>query len=476
MKKRIISLLSALTFVVSLTAVTSVFSGESILYGDVDNDGEVNIIDATCVQRYTVNMMQLDDEAVKRGDVSGEDGLDIIDVTLIRRYDLRMIKRFPAEGPEREVPKVKDEITISFTNNKKWNPVNAYIYNYSTGDALNEWPGVALTDYEINADGYQVYNLTVDVSRYDRVIFNSGRKQTTEIPVTKASSGYSILGRVGKKYYASIYPTEFHGKGAIRTVVMDYPDGYKKKVYIWTPEGYDPADKSKKYSVLYMCDGQNLFGNVANMSGCFWQCQDTVNSLMQNGGDGVIVVGVDNNDDRRVSELTPNLYELDPGFLENVDPSEIPDFKCDIFSGFIVDSVIPYVEANYNVNSVRGIAGSSCGGQAAFYIGMENMDKFSYIGAFSSAFAYFSKECWNNYLSEKDFSGDVPYIYLYTGENKDDNTEQWIYPTAILMDGWLTDNGYPADKKKNVIDVDARHHENYWALYFPEMLCCGLDL
>ena len=180
----------------------------------------------------------------------------------------------------------------------------------------------------------------------------------------------------------------------------------------------------------------------------------------------------------RITELTPNLIPLDPeAYAGHYAGGYVyPEFRGEVYSDFIADTVIPYVDSHYNTNSTRGIAGSSCGGQAAFYIGMENMDKFSYIGAFSSAFAYFPPEIWDKYLSSKDFSGDVPFVYLYTGMNKDDSTEQWIYPTAVLMDGWLTEHNYPADKKVNIMDADARHHESFWAIYMPEMLCKGLGL
>lgn len=481
MKKRLISILLSFVLILSAVSGAAVFSGDAILYGDTDNDGEVSIIDATLIQRALVGLKELDEAAVIRGDVSGSDGLDVTDATLIQRYDARMIDRFPVEkGQGEEVTKVKNDITIEFTNNKGWTPVNAYFYNYATGEAMQEWPGIELTDPTLNDSGEQVFRTTVDVSRYDRVVFNSGSKQSTEIPVTKASNGFSIEGRVGKKYYANIY-TFNDTKGTMKTVKMAYnviPGVNKKKVYIWVPEGYDAADTSKKYSVLYMCDGHNLFGTVPNLSGYYWQCQDTVNSLMQNGGDGVIVVGIDNNDDNRVRELTPNLDSLDPMISPELllDEDGAPYFNCEAFSDFIVDSVIPYIESNYNVNSVRGIAGSSCGGQAAFYIGMEHPEIFSYIGAYSSAFAYFSNEIWDKYLGDKDFSGNVPRIYFYCGMNPNDDTEQWIYPMATAMYDRLVKLGYPEDRMVNIIDEDARHHESYWALYFPEMLSWGLDL
>ena len=142
----------------------------------------------------------------------------------------------------------------------------------------------------------------------------------------------------------------------------------------------------------------------------------------------------------------------------------------------MTDTVIPYVEANYNTNSIRGVAGSSSGGIEAFYIGMENMDKFRYIGALSPAFILYNKSVWDNYLSTKDFSGEVPRIYFFCGNSTQDQLEQALYTNAVAMEGWMTNHGYPSDKMITVTDQDAVHNEGFWALYFPEALSWGLDL
>ena len=481
--KKLLSILLTLAIALGVISGSSLTAGASSLLGDVDNDGEVDVIDATLIQRHLVGAKLLDEAAQKRGSVSGKE-LSITDATLIQRYAAKMIAFFPAE----ENPEVPDTVTIRFTDNKKWGTVYAYLYNYATGEALEETPGVAMTADGTDSDGKPMYSLDVDVSKYDRVIFNNGgTKQTTATPVTKASSGYYLRGRVGKKYQAAIYPylPEGTGMGTVKTIKMDYPvisEGDKRDVYIWLPEGYDAADTSKRYSVLYMCDGQNLFGNVANLSGCYWQCQDSISSLMQNGGDGVIVVGVNHDVETRFNELTPDL-----GMLTSLSAEEYEAYRSEYgdkewflhgkdFSDYVVNTLIPYVESHYNTNDVRGIAGSSCGGYEAFFIGMEHPETFRYIGAFSSAFAYATESEWDAYLSKKDFSGDVPRLYLYCGNNENDNTEQWIYPEAAVMESRLAEYGYPADRMVNVIDDDAKHHETFWALYFPELLCWGLDL
>lgn len=479
MKKLICMVLVCAVLLLSLNLCATAVGAAAELYGDTDGDGDVTIMDATKIQRHLAELETLGEGAIRRGMVRGEDELTIMDATCIQRYLAELIDRFPAGETLPAVSgKLKDVVTIRFTDKNNWGEVNAYLYNYATGEALSEWPGTAMTAAGVDRKGQSVLSITVDVSKYDRVIFNNGNLQTSPAPVTKISSEFTLAGKNGKRYVAGIYPYEENAKGTIETVFMDYPDGYQKKIYIWTPEGYDPEDTDKKYSTLYMTDGHNVFDRMYSYAGVEWQADETVSALMQKGGDGVIIVGIDGSNPERVTELTPDLSEVDPEMLKSVEAQgiEMPEFRGDVFAGFVVNDLIPYIESRYNVNDVRGFAGSSCGGQMAFYIGLEYPQTFRYIGAFSSAVAYFTDKAWDEYLSKKDFSGEVPRLYLYTGANDSDDTERWIWPSAVKMAGWLLDHGYPADKLFNVVNEFGMHHERYWSLYFPEMLCRGLDV
>lgn len=509
MKKRFLSIFLIAALMLGTVCFSLAASATAALYGDADDDGEVTILDATYVQRYEAGITLPSPINMVNADVDYDEEVTIIDATLIQRYQVGIITRFPAEdlqpteaptqvptlapteaptqaptvapteAPD-EITKVSDTITIHFTNNKNWSKVNAYIYKQSTGAQLKAWPGTAMTNYTTNSLGEKVYYMTVNVTQYDRVIFNNGSDQTTDTPLTKCSSGYFVdpinKGKAySGKYIAGVYPYGQDGEGTIHTVNMTYPDGnYSKAIYIWTPEGYNANDKTKKYPVLYMCDGQNLFGQATTLSGYEWECDETALSLMGNGGDGVIIVGVacGNTDARRNHELTPNLGTLNP----IVSDSSYQNGGGKAFSDFVVDTVMPYVESNYNTNSIRGIAGSSSGGIEAFYIGMEHMDKFRYIGALSPAFILYNQSVWNTYLNTKNFSGDVPRIYFYCGNSSSDALEQALYTNATAMQGWLTSHGYPAAKMTTVTDAEAIHNEGFWALYFPEMLRWCLDV
>lgn len=468
-KKTAVSLTAAVLSVFMLSVPSYALESSQIM-GDVNGDGKINIVDVTAVRRHIAKLRMLDDEAIARAKVCSYERLSILDATALQRYLAGFIKQFPADNTEKEtVAKVKNKITIYLTNNKNWSTVNARFLNHKTGESVN----AEMRFLEKNSDGEDVYSATVDVTKYDRVVFGDGTVETTDTPVTKASSGYYIRTEDKKyngKLIAGIYTYNQQIKGNIDTVEMDYPDGYDKKVYIWTPEGYNPKDKSKKYSVLYMTDGQNLFDQFHSRAVHRWRCDETALSLMDNGGDGVIIVGVASSGQYRFNELTPNIGSLTPAIPELPDDVSL---NGETFSDFIVNDVVPYVENNYNTNSIRGIAGSSSGGIEAFYIGIEHPDKFSYVGAISPAFDLFEEDVWENYFSTKSFKGKVPRMYLYCGNS--DFVEQLQYKGTVLMDSQLKALGYPTDKLTTVLDEDGAHNEDFWAIYFPDMLSYGLQ-
>ncbi len=466
----ILSLILTAVLCVSVFSVPSYALESSSLPGDANGDGKVDVMDVTAIQRHILKLSVLDDESVERAKVCGYSGLSIIDATAIQRYIVGLISAFPAEKPETEsVTKAKENITIYFTNNKNWETVNARFFNRATGDSET----AVMKFLEKNGDGEDVYSADVDVSKYDRVVFGDGTDETTDTPVTKASSGYFIrpeTKRYNGKLLAGVYTYGEQYPGNIDTVVMDYPDGYEKDIYIWTPEDYDPKNRSKRYSVLYLCDGQNLFDLTRTRTIHKWRCDESVLSLMNNGGDGIIIVGVASNGRYRFNELTPEIGE----FTSSMPPlPEGTELNGEIFSDFMINKVIPYVELNYNTNSIRGISGSSNGGIEAFYIGMEHPDKFSYVGAISPALDFFEPEVWGEYFAEKDFSGRVPKIYFYSGNS--DMIEKIQCEATGKMETTLKAAGYPADKFTVVIDDDGAHSEDFWAIYFPEMLSYGLN-
>ncbi len=61
-------------------------TGIDVLMGDANNDGVVDISDATLIQKYSSSYTELDDTQLFAGDVDGDGNIDVADVTLIQKY------------------------------------------------------------------------------------------------------------------------------------------------------------------------------------------------------------------------------------------------------------------------------------------------------------------------------------------------------------------------------------------------------
>ncbi|MBQ8572802.1 MAG: starch-binding protein [Ruminococcus sp.] len=380
----------------------------------------------------------------------------------------------PQTMPSYNPVKPDTNITIYFSNNVGWSEVNAYLYNEEKQIELKSWPGAAMTYLTTNDYGEKIYKMDVDVSEYNRVVFNNGKSQTLNAALTVASSGFFVTSQTPKTaMQLGMYSYDTTDYGAKTTVKLSYPTGYQKPVEIWTPAGYDPADTNKKYYVIYLLDGQQQFDDSDAYNGG-WGSDEVITALMKNGGERIILVGIDNQTNRD-NELTPNIGNLNPSY----NYGGFKNGSGQQFADFVAKTVVPYVEANYNVYTDAAhsaIVGSSSGGIEAFYIGMEYMNEFGRIGALSPAFMLFDDSTWVDYFSKYDFtdSAKLPRIYFYNGGG--DALEQELLPAAKRMKGLLSDLGYDESKMTFVYDEKNAHNESAWRNIMPEVVTWLFEL
>ncbi len=96
------------------------------------------------------------------------------------------------------------------------------------------------------------------------------------------------------------------GTASANVVLLDDDFGMpqlnrNRKILIYLPPDY--AASGKRYPVLYMHDGQNLFDENTSFSG-EWEVDESLNELFGNGDDGAIVVGIYNSS-FRLDEYSP---------------------------------------------------------------------------------------------------------------------------------------------------------------------------
>ena len=228
--------------------------------------------------------------------------------------------------------------------------------------------------------------------------------------------------------------------------------GNSRSLRIYLPPSYG-TQPEKRYPVLYMHDGQNLFDATTTSYGTAWDVGRTMDRLIANGEiEEAIVVGIDNTPDR-IPEYTPC---CDPQYGGG---------KLDAYQAFITDTVKPYIDGSLRTLPGRehtAIMGSSLGGIASVYIAEHRPDVFSKAGGVSSSF------WWNR----RDFIAKAPQpsasqpvkYYLDAGTNGDG-----IEDTIAMRDAMLA-KGYKLGQDLYFYSAEGGvHNEKSWAerLHLP---------
>lgn len=162
-----------------------------------------------------------------------------------------------------------------------------------------------------------------------------------------------------------------------------------RNVDVWLPPGY-ASDPERRYPVLYMHDGQNLFDPALVHSGIDWDVDGTMTRLIEAGTiRPAIVVGVWNTP-RRLGEYMPQKAVATPLVatgVEGFEPFPREDVISDAYLRFLVAELKPFIDARYR--TLRGrddtfVMGSSMGGLVSLYAVAEYPEVFGGVGAIST--------------------------------------------------------------------------------------------
>ncbi|WP_156166698.1 alpha/beta hydrolase [Pedobacter sp. BMA] len=149
--------------------------------------------------------------------------------------------------------------------------------------------------------------------------------------------------------------------------------GKHRKIWIYLPKSYKHS--SKKYPVLYMHDGQNLF-HATPPRNDEWAVDSVIDGLIRDGEKEMIVVGIDHGDQDRMNEYNP--YDSEHGKGEGK-----------AYAQFIAETLKPYIDSTYRtLSDVKNttIAGSSMGGLISMYAISAYPGIFGAAGIFSPSF------------------------------------------------------------------------------------------
>lgn len=132
-----------------------------------------------------------------------------------------------------------------------------------------------------------------------------------------------------------------------------------RKAYIWLPDDYEDHPE-KRYGVLYMFDGHNIFRDEYAAFGKSWGMED----YMRYTGKELIIVAVECNHEgnMRLQEYSPVTYQnKDHGLIQG---------KASVYMKWLVHQLKPHVDKTFRTLPEReytSLAGSSMGGLIALY-------------------------------------------------------------------------------------------------------------
>lgn len=253
----------------------------------------------------------------------------------------------------------------------------------------------------------------------------------------------------------------------ITTLTLPYPENRTKKVRVFVPA----HEKGEKLPVIYMTDGQNLFDIESSGYGC-WFTREAIRDEFEATGKAAVIVGIHNDegDIIRTNDLAPKSIgriKYPPDLpIENR-----PLYKPlgDIFADFVIDTVMPAVEAQFPVKTGRentAFCGSSMGGLMTFFVTLSHPELFSAGGVLSPALLLYEPEDLKLWIKERS-KGEVPFLYMYSGDG--DELEKSICASTEFACGVL-EKCYPEELYKKVITPGEPHHERAWEPIFRDFL------
>ncbi|HEX4054839.1 MAG TPA: alpha/beta hydrolase-fold protein [Tepidisphaeraceae bacterium] len=143
--------------------------------------------------------------------------------------------------------------------------------------------------------------------------------------------------------------------------------GNTRTIIVYLPPNYE-SNKIRRYPVLYMQDGQNLFDSSTAFAGVEWRVDETAQALItQKKIQPVIIVGIYNTPDR-TAEFTP--FDKTPTGAAG---------RGALYGRFIVDELKPMIDRTYRTIPDRdhtALAGSSMGGLITLAIAHDHPDVF----------------------------------------------------------------------------------------------------
>lgn len=244
--------------------------------------------------------------------------------------------------------------------------------------------------------------------------------------------------------------------------------GNERTLRVYLPEAYDGT---KAFKVLYLNDGQNLFGDNQIGADHEWRVDEIVDSLVhENVIEPLIVVGIDHAGNDRAKEYLPweDVYLSPP----------IPDPEGKKYPGFLTTEVMPLIEQKYRVRKGRentGLGGSSYGSLISLYTLLQKPGLFGFA-ILESPSLYVHEQALLTLAESKNYTWPEN-IFIGIGTNElnlencyEENEDNQMAVEDVKHLATIIHTRSPDSNLKVWVDSCAIHHETAWSHRFSTAL------
>ncbi|MEO6167075.1 MAG: alpha/beta hydrolase-fold protein [Chitinophagales bacterium] len=219
-----------------------------------------------------------------------------------------------------------------------------------------------------------------------------------------------------------------------------------RRIWVCLPEDYSASER--KYPVIYMHDGQNLFDN-ATAAGQEWSLDETLADIHGQ----CIIIGIDNGEEKRSTEYNFR------------DSEEFGAGEGRKYIEFIALTLKPVVDERLRTLPDREhtfIAGSSLGGLISFYGAIYFADTFGGAGIFSPSFWLVPDIVAEIRPVIEKNAGYQQHFYFYGARQEDEKLLSFIEEIAAFL------AQYPQYRVFLDLHEEGEHSEGYWGLRFAD--------
>lgn len=364
---------------------------------------------------------------------------------------LGSLSSFPLAAQTRKVVFLINELTVKAAGNPR----------LFIAGSMNNW-NPADSNYRFRENSNRQYELTVNlpegVNEY-KITRGSWATVETQVNGQPVSNRGLVLKRdtvihLDIDQWQDNFETKFKVHTASKNVhVVDTAFNIpqldrKRRIWVYLPPDYETS--GKKYPVIYMHDGQNLFDAYTAGYG-EWGVDEVMDSLHAQKKPMAIIVGIDHGGQHRLTEYNPwsnERFGKGRG-VEYVD--------------FLAQTLKPYIDQKFRTKADAkntAIAGSSMGGLISMYAVAKYPEVFGKTGIFSPAF-WLAPEIYG-YVSQNKIQKQK--IYFVAGDLE---SNEMVPDMKKMYDQLLLQK---TNQKQMVIKAapDGKHSEWFWHREFPQ--------